>query len=95
MSAVDVRTISEGDPTVVQVTVGDGADTTSHEVAVSGTDLDRLGRPGESAEQLVARCFDFLLEREPKESILASFDVADISKYWPEFEQAITGERGH
>jgi hypothetical protein len=30
--------------------------------------------------------FRFLLDREPKESILARFDVTAISRYFPEFE---------
>ena len=32
----------------------------------------------------------FLLEREPKESILRSFDVSQIATYFPEFEAEIT-----
>jgi hypothetical protein len=31
--------------------------------------------------------FQFLLEREPKESILRRFDVTVISRYFPEFER--------
>ncbi|MGZ8636765.1 MAG: hypothetical protein ACXWX2_07315 [Actinomycetota bacterium] len=34
-------------------------------------------------------CFAFLLEREPKESILANFEVATIGRYFPEFEERI------
>jgi hypothetical protein len=38
-----------------------------------------------------ARCleaaFRFLLDREPKESILRRFDVTAISRYFPEFER--------
>jgi hypothetical protein len=37
----------------------------------------------------VRACFDFLLEREPKESILRSFDVTVIGRYFPEFETTI------
>jgi hypothetical protein len=29
----------------------------------------------------------FLLDREPKESILRRFDVTEISRYFPEFER--------
>ena len=36
-------------------------------------------------------CFAFLLEREPKESILRSFDVSVIGGYFPEFEREIAG----
>ena len=34
-------------------------------------------------------CFAFLLEREPNESILSSFDVGVIARYFPEFEREI------
>jgi hypothetical protein len=37
----------------------------------------------------VRRSFEFLLEREPKESILASFDLTVIARYFPEYESEI------
>jgi hypothetical protein len=33
--------------------------------------------------------FRFLLDREPKESILGRFDVTVISRYFPEFEREL------
>jgi hypothetical protein len=36
-----------------------------------------------------AAAFRFLLEREPKESILARFDVSVIARYFPEFEREL------
>jgi hypothetical protein len=94
VNAVNVQTTSAGDPTVVKVTVGMQSDASTHDVTASVADVDRLARPGESVEQFVRRCFEFLLEREPKEAILTSFDIADISRYWPEFEEEITSEAG-
>jgi hypothetical protein len=73
----------------VRVTVREGASSTTHEVTVKSGDLARLGRKGEPACDFVARCFEFLLEREPKESILRSFDVMVIARYFPEFERTI------
>lgn len=35
--------------------------------------------------EVITRSFEFLLEREPKESILAEFDVSIISHYFPEY----------
>ena len=43
-----------------------------------------------SAEELVRRSFEFLLEREPKESILSRFDLTVISRYFPEYERLIS-----
>src|SRR5690606_38128170 len=74
----------------LRVRVEDGRSETRHEVTLARMDFDRLARKNESPEQLVARCFDFLREREPKESILRSFDVSVIARYFPEFEREIT-----
>jgi hypothetical protein len=70
------------------VAVLEGDATTEHDVTVSEADLERL-RAGRSPEAFVRECFAFLLEREPKESILSSFDVGVIRRYFPEFESAI------
>jgi hypothetical protein len=79
-----------GDAFTLRVRVKEGSSETSHEVTLARKDFDRLARKGERPEQLVGRCFDFLLEREPKESILRRFDVSVISRYFPEFEREIT-----
>ena len=42
-----------------------------------------------SKEELIKNSFDFLLERESKESILSQFDLRIISRYFPEYEQEI------
>lgn len=42
-----------------------------------------------SKEKLIEKSFEFLLKREPKESILSSFNLRLINKYFPEFEQEI------
>lgn len=74
----------------LRVTVAEEGGTSAHEVTLARGDLERLGRPGESPEGFVRRCFAFLLEREPKESILDRFDVAVIGRYFPEFEATIS-----
>jgi len=38
---------------------------------------------------LVRQSFLFLLEREPKESILRSFNLTAISRYFPEYDREI------
>ena len=42
-----------------------------------------------SAETVIAAAFRFLLDREPKEAILARFDIRDIARYFPEFETTL------
>ncbi len=44
-----------------------------------------------SPERVIKAAFAFLLEREPKESILSRFDVTVISRYFPSFEKDIGG----
>ena len=40
-------------------------------------------------EELIRKSFEFLLEHEPKESILSRFDLTVISRYFPEYEGEI------
>jgi len=42
-----------------------------------------------SKEELIEKSFEFLLEREPVGSILSSFDLKIISRYFPEYEREI------
>jgi hypothetical protein len=72
------------------VNVVEGDSSTTHQMTVEPADLARLGAGYASPEDFVRACFDFLLAREPKESILRSFDVSVISRYFPEFEAEIT-----
>ena len=71
------------------VQVGAGQSASRHTVRVRAADLERLGRAGEKPEQLVTRAFEFLLAREPASSILGDFELADISRYFPDFERKI------
>jgi hypothetical protein len=47
------------------------------------------GARGVSAEAFIQAVFEFLLERESKESILSRFDVRVVSRYFPEFDTEI------
>lgn len=69
------------------VRVAEGGRETRHDVTAARADFERLARAGESGEAFVARCFEFLLAREPKESILSRFDVSVIGRYFAEFER--------
>ena len=87
---ITAKTASDGpEHTIVKVLVEEGGSQTRHEVTVKRADLARLGRAGETPEAFVRRCFEFLLAREPKESILGKFDVMKIAVYFPEFEAEI------
>lgn len=71
------------------VTVAD-RNTTQHRVRVEAADVRRLGQGRFSARELLEASFRFLLEREPNTSILNSFDLTVISRYFPEYEAEIS-----
>jgi hypothetical protein len=87
---ITVTRRAEGNPIRFDVVVREGDPSTEHAVTLSESDLERLGG-GRTPEAFVRDCFAFLLEREPKESILRSFDVSVIGGYFPEFEREIAG----
>jgi hypothetical protein len=66
-----------------------GATETVHRVTLRATDRQRLSRPDISAERLIEESFRFLLEREPNTAILSSFDLPQISRYFPEYKEEI------
>ena len=71
------------------VTVTEGRSQSSHRVTVRQDYYEKLSGGKVSAEELVRRSFEFLLEREPKESILSQFDLTVIMRYFPDYEQKI------
>jgi hypothetical protein len=92
MVRIDVRCTPASDGHRCEVDVVEGTSTTHHAVEVSKAELDRWGR-GRSAEDLVRDSFRFLLDREPKESILREFKLAAVSRYFPDYEQEMTRGR--
>jgi hypothetical protein len=72
-----------------RVRVSEGGTETSHLVTVKPEDYLRLTGGKVDASELVRRSFEFLLEREPKESILGKFDLTVIGRYFPSYEQEI------
>lgn len=71
------------------VTLADGGrDVSTHQVRVRAADLSRLDPGATGPDQLVKASFAFLLEREAPESILRSFDLTDIARYFPEYDNA-------
>ena len=92
MAAIHVERTGADGQIVFEVRVSEGGSESRHQVTLSEEDYRRLGEGYGSPDEFVRACFEFLLEREPKESILASFDVSAISRYFPEFEQTIRRE---
>ncbi len=88
MPKIEVQPESD---TAFVVTVADGEGQTTHRVTVPSEFADGLVGQAGSTEELVRLSFEFLLEREPKESILREFDITVIGRYFPEYEDEIRG----
>ena len=76
-----------------QVSVEADGSTSEHEVLVDRATLDDLA-PGATPEALVAESFRFLLEREPPESILRSFELPIIGRYFADYAEEIRRRLG-
>jgi hypothetical protein len=80
----DVSADGTGGLFTVTIREGDGSPS-EHEIRVSDADWERFGGRYETRAELVEASVRFLLEREPKESILRAFDLGDIARYFPEY----------
>ncbi len=89
MAEINVRTTSEGEPWTFQVSVSEGGSQTTHRVTLTGDAYKRLAGEACGPDELVRKSFEFLLEREPKESILSEFDITVIGRYFPEYDREI------
>jgi len=86
---IQVRQTAEQDPLIFEVVVREGKGETRHQVTMSRDTCERLTSGKHTPERCLEAAFKFLLDREPKESILRRFDVTAIARYFPEFEQEI------
>ncbi len=86
MVAVDASPSGAG--WVCEVAVEQAGERTLHKVRLTRADLERWagGSRKEDVEDLVARSFDFLLQRERPASILRQFDLSEITRYFPEYD---------
>ncbi len=89
MADIEVKTTEHDDSYEFQVTVKDGRGETRHRVTLQKADYEDLVGERASPEALVRESFQFLLEREPKEAILRSFDLTVIGRYFPEYRREI------
>ncbi len=86
---VEVRAERRGESWTCAVIVLTEGHEDKYEVKVHPADLERWGSGHDAAavEDLVSRSFDFLLEREPPDSILRSFDLSVIQRYFSEYDR--------
>ena len=85
MKKIKVTKISD---TKFEVMVNTGT-TTTHIVSLTTDYYKKLTSGKVSRETLIEKSFEFLLEREPNTSILRSFDLPVICRYFSEYEGKI------
>ena len=76
--------IEKRNDNVFEVTVTDSV-TTTHTVTVTDQSLTDLTDNNVTKTQLLEFSFNFLLDREPNTSILSSFDINVISRYFSDY----------
>jgi hypothetical protein len=81
-------TVKKIDDRTLEVTVA-GRTTTTHRVTVDPAYHEKLTSGHTSAEKLVEKSFEFLLKREDNTSILRTFELPVIGRYFPEYETTI------
>jgi hypothetical protein len=89
--AVDASNVDGG--WLARVTVTDHDGSSDFEVEVTAEELHHFAPGATNPDDLVRRSFEFLLAREPKESIMSSFGLAAIGRYFPEYERDIRRRR--
>ena len=89
MPTIKIDTTESETGWAFKVTVSNGTSTV-HNVNLSKEYYSHLSLPDVKPDTLVESSFMFLLEREPKEMILGTFDLQIISRYFPEYETRIS-----
>jgi hypothetical protein len=87
--AIEVKRVADGDPLEFEVVVREGQGETRHHVTIARALCEKLAAGKHTPEACLDAAFRFLLDREPKESILRRFDVTVIWRYFPEFEREL------
>ena len=86
---IEIRRIKDGDPLEFDVMIREPNGESRHRVTMDRETCQRLAANQHIPERCLEASIRFLLDREPKESILPRFDVAVISRYFPEFEREL------
>lgn len=86
---IEVEQTKTGDLMEFRVTIQEGGSQTRHTVTMERGAYEKLAASRVGPSDCVHAAFQFLLDHEPKESILSSFDITVIGKYFPDFENRL------
>jgi hypothetical protein len=73
------------------VIVRDARGESQHRVTIGTDEAQRWAELGAEPPRCVEAVMRFLIDREPKESILSAFDTNVVRRYFPEFDDALPG----
>jgi hypothetical protein len=73
---------------VFDVIVRDPGRESRHRVTVQADESERWAKLAAEPSRCIEAMLRFLLDREPKESILNAFDIPVVRRYFPEFDDA-------
>jgi hypothetical protein len=59
-----------------------------HRVTIETSDAERWAKLGAEPSRCADAVVRFLLDREPKGSIMSAFDIGVVRRYFPEFDEA-------
>ena len=85
--SVEVETVAD-DVFLVKV---NAATSTEHRVTLTDAYWEQVWNSRLPKKEIIARSFAFLLERESNSSILRSFDLPVIQRYFSEYEGVAAG----
>jgi hypothetical protein len=85
---LDVSCAAADDGWRCRVRVGQDAAATVHVVSVSPAAHAELAG-GADVEELVRASFEFLLEREPREAIMSSFELPIIGRFFGDYRDEV------
>ena len=72
---------------LVEVTESDGSGSkTRHKVSMHKEYYEKISNGIVGPEDFIKKSFEFLLNREDKDSILKEFNINQIREYFPEYE---------
>ncbi len=86
---IKVERVEDADPFRFHVEVTDATGASRHEVTLGHALHEEVTGGEHEPERVVEAAFRFLLDREPKDAILPRFDVSEIDRYFPGFEEQV------
>ncbi len=89
MADISVTLTEKSEKWNADVTITEGSSSSQHTVEMDKTYYEKLSRGKYTPEQVIETSFEFLLAREPKESILGQFELPVINRYFGNYESEL------